>query len=79
MSALQRLESELRTNMRERPYWTTAMLVGVGWVIGRTLPMGALFAIAGLGARTALMTSLESAVVGQVRPFFERQDQEDSE
>ena len=44
-----------------------AMAFGVGWFIGRTLPAGALIAVAGLGARTALLASVENAVLGQLR------------
>jgi hypothetical protein len=76
MPPLERLEAELRANLRDRPYWTSAMLVGVGWVIGRTLPLRALFAIAGFGARTALVSSLENAVLDQVRPFLQKEDSE---
>ena len=71
---LERIESELRANLRDRPYWTSAMLVGVGWVIGRTLPLRALFAIAGFGARTALVSSLENTVLDQVRPFLQKKE-----
>lgn len=65
--SLERFEAELRRQLRERPYWTSAMAFGVGWFIGRTLPAGALIAVAGLGARTALLASVENAVLGQLR------------
>jgi len=64
---LRRLEAELRRQLRERPYWTSAMVFGVGWLVGRTLPARALFAVAGLGARTALLAGVENAVLDQLR------------
>jgi hypothetical protein len=68
------MRSELRKQFRERPYWTGAVFVGLGWVVGRTLPLRAVLAVAGLGARTALAAKLESAVLGQLRP----QEQEET-
>lgn len=62
------LAAELRRNFRERPYWTTAAFVGVGWILGRSLPLRALVAVAGIGARAAVATALEDIVRGRVRP-----------
>jgi hypothetical protein len=62
------LRAELRRQLRARPYWTSAVFVGVGWVIGRTLPLRAVLALASLGARTALVSTFESAILGQLRP-----------
>jgi hypothetical protein len=59
---VQRLESELRRHLRERPYWTAAAAVGVGWVLGRSLPLRALIAVAGIGARVAAAATLEHVV-----------------
>ena len=58
----QRLIADLRQNFRERPYWTTAAIVGVGWILGRSLPLRALIAVAGIGARAAVATALEDVV-----------------
>ena len=64
---LDQLQGELRRQLRERPYWTSAVLVGMGWVVGRALPLRALFAVAGFGARTALLSTIEGAMVDQMR------------
>jgi len=64
----QRLAEEVRSQVRERPYWTTAAFVGVGWIIGRTLPLRAVLAVAGIGARAAMAAALEHAVIEGVRP-----------
>jgi lauroyl/myristoyl acyltransferase len=64
----QRLAEEVRSQVRERPYWTTAAFVGVGWIIGRTLPLRAVLAVAGIGARAAMAAALEHAVIERVRP-----------
>ena len=64
----QRLAEEVRSQVRERPYWTTAAFVGVGWIIGRTLPLRAVLAVAGIGARAAMAAALENAVIDHVRP-----------
>lgn len=64
---MRRLETELRRQLRDRPYWTSAMVFGVGWLVGRTLPMRVLFAVAGLGARSALLATVENAVLDQLR------------
>jgi hypothetical protein len=65
------LAAELRTQFRERPYWTTAAFVGVGWILGRSLPLGALMTVAGIGARVAVATALENAVRGRVNGAFQ--------
>ena len=65
---LQRIAAELRLQLRERPYWTTAAIVGVGWIIGRSLPLRAVFAVAGIGARAAMAAALEGAISDRVRP-----------
>jgi len=64
----QRIAEELRTNLRERPYWTTAALVGVGWLLGRSLPLRAVLTVASIGARAAMVAAFEDAVTGRVRP-----------
>jgi lauroyl/myristoyl acyltransferase len=75
--AFEQLESELRRQFRERPYWTTGLLVGAGWVLGRTLPVSSLLAIAGLGARTAVFSSLENTVLGQMRGRLDGREHDD--
>ena len=64
----QRIAAELRTQLRERPYWTTAAIVGVGWILGRSLPLRAVLAVAGIGARAAMAAALEGAITDRVRP-----------
>jgi hypothetical protein len=56
------LAAELRDQLRERPYWTTAALVGAGWILGRSLPLGVLVTAAGIGVRVAVATALENVV-----------------
>jgi hypothetical protein len=63
----QRLAEELRSQLRERPYWTTGALVVVGWILGRSLPLRAVLAVAGIGARAAMAVALEDAVGERVR------------
>jgi hypothetical protein len=58
--------SGLREQLRERPYWTTAAIVGVGWILGRSLPLGALLTVAGIGARAAVASALENVVRDRV-------------
>jgi hypothetical protein len=43
------------------------VLVGMGWVVGRTLPLRVLFAVAGFGARTALLSTIENTMLDQMR------------
>ncbi len=64
----QRIEAELRTQLRERPYWTAAAMVGVGWIVGRSLPLRAVLAVAGIGARAALAAALQGVVSDRMRP-----------
>ena len=71
----QRLAEEVRSQVRERPYWTTAAFVGIGWVIGRTLPLRAVLAVVGIGARAAMAAALEHAVIDHVRPRAEQTDE----
>jgi lauroyl/myristoyl acyltransferase len=63
----QRIAEELRSQLRERPYWTTAAIVGVGWILARSLPLGAVLTVAGIGARAAVVAALEDAVMDRVR------------
>lgn len=56
------LSGALVEQLRARPYLTLAGLAGVGWVVGRGVSVRALFAIAGIAARAALVTTLESAL-----------------
>jgi hypothetical protein len=55
----QRLKTELVRQLRARPYWTTAGVFCVGWVLGRTLPLRAVLAMAGIGARAAVAVAIE--------------------
>ena len=65
---LQRLAAEVRSQVRERPYWTTAACVGVGWILGRSrLPLRAVLAVAGIGARAVIAAVLEDVVLEGVR------------
>jgi len=63
----QRIAEELRTQLRERPYLTTAAFVGVGWILGRSLPLRAVLAVAGIGARAAMAGALEDVVSDRMR------------
>jgi lauroyl/myristoyl acyltransferase len=72
----QAIVASLRENLRERPYWTTAAFVGVGWLLGRSLPLRAVLAVAGIGARAAVASALEDAVRQRV---FGEQPQPDEE
>jgi hypothetical protein len=47
------------SQLRARPYWTTAAIVGVGWILGRSVPVGAVLAMAGVGARAAMALAIE--------------------
>lgn len=60
------LGAGLRDQLRERPYWTAAALVGAGWILGRSLPLRVLVTAAGLGVRVAVATALENAVRDRV-------------
>jgi len=65
---LQRLAAEVRSQVRERPYWTTAAFFGVGWILGRSrLPLRAVLAVAGIGARAVIAAVLEDVVLEGVR------------
>lgn len=63
-----RIAEELRLQLRERPYWTTAAIVGVGWILGRSLPLRAVLTVAGIGARVAMAAALEDVMTDRVRP-----------
>lgn len=56
------IEAELEEQLYEHPYMTLAAVAGIGWILGRTRPWGALLALAGVGLRTALMSAVESAL-----------------
>lgn len=62
-----RIAKELRVQLRERPYWTTAAIVGVGWILGRSLPLRAVLAVASIGAQAAMAAALEDVVTDRVR------------
>jgi hypothetical protein len=62
------LVTELRQQMRERPYWTTAVCFGAGWMLGRILPARSFLILAGIGARAAATSAVESAVRDRLRP-----------
>ena len=64
----QRIAAELCAQLRERPYWTSAAIVGVGWIVGRSMPLRAVAAVAGIGARAALAVALEDLVTDRTRP-----------
>ncbi len=73
----QRIAEELRSNLRERPYWTTAALVGVGWILGRSLPLRAVLTVAGIGARAAMVAAFEDAVSDRMRTPSAQPERED--
>ena len=58
---------ELTDQLQERPYLTLAGLVGVGWILGRSVPLRALFAVAGVGARAAVAGTVERTVRDRMR------------
>jgi hypothetical protein len=62
----QQIVATLREQFRERPYWTTAAFVGVGWILGRSLPLRAVIAVAGIGAKALAASAIEDAVRGRV-------------
>ena len=64
---LEVLVDELMHQLRRRPYATLACVLGVGWLLGRTVPLRGVVALAGVGARAALASTLDSAVRGGVR------------
>jgi hypothetical protein len=64
----QQITAELRAQLRDRPYWTTAAIVGVGWILGRSLPLRAVLAVASIGAQAAMAAALEGAVADHMRP-----------
>jgi hypothetical protein len=44
-------------------------IVGLGWFLGRRVPLRALFAMAGVGARAAVAGAVERSVRGRVRNY----------
>lgn len=69
---LEKLESvvdELIQQLRARPYMTLACVLGVGWLLGRSVPVRGMVALAGVGARAALTGALDNALRGGVRPI----------
>jgi hypothetical protein len=56
------IEAGLEEQLNERPYMTLAAVAGIGWILGRTRPWGALLALAGVGVRTVLASALENAL-----------------
>ena len=64
---LESVVDELSQQLRARPYMTLACLVGVGWLLGRSVPMRGMVALAGVGARAALPGALGSALRGGPR------------
>ena len=71
----QRLLEELRSQLQEHPYATTAAFVGVGWILGRSLPLRAVLAVAGIGARAAMAAALEGAISDRMRPQAARTEE----
>jgi hypothetical protein len=63
----QQIAEELRLQLRERPYWTTAAIVGVGWMLGRSFPLRAVLAAAGVGARAVMAVALEDVISDRMR------------
>ena len=63
----QRIAEELRVQLRERPYWTTAAIIGVGWILGRSLPLRAVLTVASIGARAAVVAAFEDVVLDRGR------------
>jgi hypothetical protein len=59
--------AELSDQLQERPYMTLAGLIGVGWILGRSVPLRALFAVAGVGARAAVAGTVERTVRDRMR------------
>jgi hypothetical protein len=56
---IQRLKTDLVSELRARPYGTLSLLISVGWVLGRTVPLRAVLALAGVGARAAMTVAIE--------------------
>jgi len=71
----QRIAEELRLQLRERPYWTIAGIVGVGWILGRSLPLRAALAVGSIGARMAMAAALEDVMSDRVRPQAARTEE----
>ena len=61
---LETLVDELIGQLRRRPYATLACVVGVGWLLGRSVPLRGVVALAGVGARAAMASTLDSALRG---------------
>ena len=64
----QRIADELRSQVRERPFWTIAAIVGIGWILGRSVPLRGVLTVAGIGARAAMAAAIEDVVSGRMRP-----------
>lgn len=71
----QHIAEELRTQLRERPYWTTAAIVGVGWILGRSLPLRAVLAVASIGVQAAMANAFEGVATDCVRPRAARTEE----
>jgi hypothetical protein len=56
----------LTEQLQARPYATLAGLVGIGWILGRRVPLRALFGMAGIGARAAVATAVERRVMDRL-------------
>ena len=56
------LANEAREQLRARPYLTLLGLGIAGYLIGRQLPVRALLAVGGIGARAAVTTAVEGAL-----------------
>jgi hypothetical protein len=54
------IEAELEAELEEHPYATLAVVAGIGWMLGRTRPWGALLALGGVVLGTALASTVES-------------------
>jgi len=72
---VQQIAEEVRSQLRERPYWTTAAIVGIGWVLGRSFPLRVVLAVAGIGARAVMAAALDDVVTDRVRPRSARKEE----
>jgi hypothetical protein len=68
---IQRLKADLVSQLRARPYGTLGLLVSVGWVLGRTVPLRAVLALAGVGARAAMTVAIEDVARPRSAPAEE--------
>jgi hypothetical protein len=70
------INRELREQLRLRPYATLLGVAALGWFLGRSLPVGAVTALLGLGARTAMASAAERMVRDRLGPRDAARQQE---